>query len=175
MKNALLIVCAGWLALLGASEAQAQTAQPNPKPAAVTTAADKAAAARVLQLLEATGLGYTKAQENVWVIKYKGEQLSEFSVIVVYSQNMLIFACVVAEKKDYKTPPELLQKLLALNDDLDRVKIGIDKDDGNLFVRIDLSLRVVDDQEFKANLEQISAAVDETYAVLKPYLAAPKK
>jgi len=173
MRTALLSLCALWV-LLGVASVQAQTAQPNAQPAA-PPAADKAATAKVLQLLESTGLVYTKAQENVWVVKYKGQQLSEFSVIVIYSQNMLIFVSVVAEKKDYKTPPELLQKLLALNDDLDRVKIGIDNDDGDLFVRIDLSLRVVDEQEFKANLEQISAAVDETYAVLKPYLLAPKK
>ena len=173
MRTALLFLCA-WCLLLGAASAQAQTAQPKAQPAA-PSAADKAATAKVLQLLESTGLGYTKAQDNVWVIKYKGQQLSDFSVIVIYSQNMLIFVSVVAEKKDYKTPPDLLQKLLALNDDLDRVKIGIDKEDGDLFVRIDLSLRVVDETEFKANLEQISAAVDETYAVLKPYLLAPKK
>ena len=173
MRTALLSLCALCL-LLGATSAQAQTASSQAKPAA-SSAADKAATAKVLQLLESTGLGYTKAQDNVWVIKYKGQQLSEFSVIVIYSQNMLIFVSVVAEKKEYKTPPDLLQKLLALNDDLDRVKIGIDNDDGDLFVRIDLSLRVVDETEFKANLEQISAAVDETYAVLKPYLLAPKK
>lgn len=173
MRTALLSLCALCL-LLAATVTQAQTTPSQDKPAA-SSAADKAATVKVLQLLESTGLGYTKAQENVWVIKYKGQQLSEFSVIVIYSQNMLIFVSVVAEKKNYKTPPDLLQKLLALNDDLDRVKIGIDNDDGDLFVRIDLSLRVVDETEFKANLEQISAAVDETYAVLKPYLLAPKK
>jgi hypothetical protein len=170
MKKVLLFTCALLLTLLAATGAQAQTDKP-----AAPTAADKAATAKVLQLLESTGLGYSKAQENVWAIKYKGQQLAEFPVIVIYSQSMLIYVSVVAEKKDYKLTPELMQKLLALNDDFDRVKVGIDNDDGDIFVRIDQTLRVVDEQEFKANLEQISAAVDETYAVVKPFLVAPKK
>lgn len=168
MKKITFLTVALLLTFFVSTETMAQTA-------AAPSAADKAGAAKTVQLLEGSGYGYTKAQGNVWVIKFKGQQLTEFPVIVIYSENMLILVSVVAEKKDYRVTPELMQKLLALNDDLDRVKVGIDKDDGDLFVRIDLSLRVVDDQEFKANLEQISAAVDETYAVLKPFLAAPKK
>jgi hypothetical protein len=174
MKLALLFTCALCLALPGSTNVLAQTPQQTAPPAA-SSATDKAASAKVLQLLESTGLGYTKAQGSVWVVKYKGEQLAEFPVIIIYSQDMLILVSVVAEKKDYKLTPELMQKLLGLNDDLDRVKVGIDKDDGDLFVRIDLTLRVVDETEFKANLDQISAAVDETYAALKPFLTTPKK
>lgn len=172
MKKIVLFTAALLLTLLVSTETLAQTPAQGAKPA---SAADKAGATKTVQLLEASGYGYTKAQGNVWVIKFKGQQLAEFPVIVIYSENMLILVSVVAEKKDYKITPDLMQKLLALNDDLDRVKVGIDKDDGDLFVRIDLSLRVVDDQEFKANLDQISAAVDETYTVLKPFLVAPKK
>ncbi|MBI1764456.1 MAG: YbjN domain-containing protein [Acidobacteria bacterium] len=142
---------------------------------ATATAADKAAQAKVVQLLEASGQAYAKAKEGVWVVKFKGNQLPEISVVTIYSQGMLIFVSTAAEKAEIKTSPELLQKLLTLNDDLDRVKVGLDNKDGDIFVRIDLSLRVVDQQEFNANLDQISAAVDETYAALKPFLLAPKK
>jgi hypothetical protein len=68
----------------------------------------------------------------------------------------------------------MMKKLLSLNDDFDRVKVGIDGD-GDLFTRIDLSLRVVDTQELKTNLEHISGAVDQTYAAIKPYLVNTKK
>jgi hypothetical protein len=139
------------------------------------SAQDKAASAKVVQLLEASGHSYTKAKDNVWVIKFKGNQREEIPVVIIYAENMLILVSVVAEKAEVKVTPDLMQKLLKLNDTLDRVKVGIDNKDGDVFVRIDLSLRVVDEQEFKANLEQISAAADETYAALKPFLLAPKK
>ena len=156
------------LMLLCATIASAQTA-------AAPSAADKAATAKVVQLLEGSGHGYTKAKDGVWVVNFKGNQLPEFAVITIYSAGMLIFVATVAEKAEFKPAPELLQKLLNLNDSLDRVKIGINGKDGDAFVRIDLSLRVVDQTEFKTNLEQISAAVDETYVVVKPFLLAPKK
>ena len=164
MKKNLLLVSA--LMLLCATVASAQNAVP--------AAADKAAATKIVQLLEGSGHSYTKAKEGVWVIKYEGKQLSQFSVITIYAEGMIIFVATVAEKAEFKPAPDLLQKLLGLNDSLDRVKVGIDKD-GDVIVRIDLSLRVVDQPELNANLEQISAAVDETYAVVKPFLLAPKK
>ncbi|MGE0129140.1 MAG: hypothetical protein AB7U82_13770 [Blastocatellales bacterium] len=135
---------------------------------------DKASAAKIVQLLEESGHNYGKAGENVWTIRYKGNHLPEFGVIVIGHENMLILVGVVAEKKDFNATPEMMKKLLSLNDDFDRVKVGID-DDGDLFNRIDLSLRVVDTQEFKANLEQLSSTVDLTYAAIKPYLVTAKK
>ncbi len=153
--------------LLCATLTSAQTAAPS--------AADKAATAKVVQLLEGSGHGYTKAKDGVWVIKYEGKQLSEFAVVTLYVEGMVIFVATVAEKAEFKPAPELLQKLLHLNDTLDRVKVGIDDKDGEIFVRIDLTLRITDLEEFKANLDQISAAVDETYVVVKPFLLAPKK
>ena len=164
MKKNLLLVSA--LMLLCATLASAQTAAPS--------AADKAATAKVVQLLEGSGHGYTKAKDGIWIVNFKGNQLPEFAVITIYSEGMLIFATTLAEKAEFKTTPELMQKLLNLNDSLDRVKVGLNAN-GGAFVRIDLTLRVVDQTEFKANLEQVSAAVDETYAVLKPFLLAPKK
>ena len=167
MKKLFSLSSALCLLLLSGICVSAQTAAPN-------TAPDKAALAKVVQLLEASGQAYAKAKDGVWVVKFKGNQLPEISVVTIYSQNMLIFVSTVAEKADYKPAPELLQKLLNLNDDFDRVKVGIDSEDGDIFVRIDLTLRVVDQTEFNANLDQISAAVDEVYGAIKPMLSAKK-
>ncbi len=135
---------------------------------------DKASAAKIVQLLEESGHNYGKGAENVWVVKFKGNQVADISVIIIGHDNLLILVGIVAEKKDFNLTPEMMKKLLSLNDNFDRVKVGID-DDGDLFTRIDLSLRVVDGQEFKTNLEQISAAVDETYAAIKAFLVPAKK
>lgn len=138
-------------------------------------AMDKASASKIVQLLEDSGHTYGKAADNVWSVKFRGNTLDDITVITIGHDGMLILVAVVAEKKDFKASPELLMKLLRLNDDYDRLKVGIDKD-GDMFVRIDLTLRVTDSQEFKLNVEQVSAAADEIAAAIKPYMiAAPAK
>ena len=64
-------------------------------------------------------------------------------------------------------------KLLKLNGELDRVKIGIDGE-GDTFVRIDLSVRRMDEEEMKENIEQVAAATDVVYAAIKPYVTTSK-
>ena len=59
--------------------------------------------------------------------------------------------------------------LLHLNSTLDRVKIGYD-DDGDLFVRCDSSVRVLDAKEFHAIVDQVSAATDEVYKGISEWL-----
>ena len=164
MKKNLLLASA--LVLLCATLASAQTA-------AAPSAADKAATAKIVQLLEASTQTYTKAKEGVWVVKFKGNHLADISVIVVHSEGLLVMFAPVAEKAAYKAAPELLQKLLRLNDEYDRVKVAIDKD-GDLLTRADFTLRLADQKEFNANLEQVSTAADLTYEVVKPFLTAPK-
>ncbi|MFN0085585.1 MAG: YbjN domain-containing protein [Blastocatellia bacterium] len=135
---------------------------------------DKASAGKIVQMLEESGAGYAKASESVWVAKFKGNVREEIVVLVIGHENMLILSGDVVEKQGYKSSPELMMRLLRLNDEYDRVKVGIG-DDGEIFVRIDLSLRVVDAREFKENLDQISAAVDEIYGAIKPHLVPVKK
>lgn len=132
---------------------------------------DKASATKIVQMLEDSGHTYGKSADNVWVVKFRGNTLEDIAVITIGHENMLILVAVIAEKKDFKATPELMMKLLRLNDDYDRLKVGIDKD-GDMFVRIDLSLRVTDSQEFKLNVEQVSAAADEIATAIKPFMIA---
>ncbi|MFN0111180.1 MAG: YbjN domain-containing protein, partial [Blastocatellia bacterium] len=124
---------------------------------------DKASATKIVQMLEDSGHTYGKAADNVWVVKFRGNNLDDISVITIGNEGLLIMVAAVAEKKDYKASPELLMKVARLNDEYDRIKVGIDKD-GDLIVRVDLTLRVTDAEEFKMNIEQVSAAADEIAA-----------
>ena len=136
---------------------------------------DKASATKIVQMLEESGHAYGKASDNVWTVKFRGNTLDDIAVVTIGHEGMLILVAVVAEKKDFKASPELMAKLLQLNDDYDRIKVGIDKE-GDMFVRVDLTLRVTDAQEFKLNVEQVSAAADEIATMIKPYMvAAPAK
>jgi len=87
---------------------------------------------------------------------------------------MAVMFVVVAEKNQLRVTPELMRSLLLMNDDFDRVKIGIDKN-GDLFVRVDSTVRVMDLEELKANIEQVAAATDEITKAIKPYIIQSKQ
>jgi hypothetical protein len=136
---------------------------------AQSAAAQDKPSAKVAKLFEESGYSYTKAKENVWTVAFRGGAFSSFNLVASVSQDILVIFVIVAEKKDVKVTPELMRNLLKLNSDLDRVKIGIDND-GDIFVRVDLSIRILDLQEFKANIEQVAASADEVYKAIKPFI-----
>ncbi|MEO7658203.1 MAG: YbjN domain-containing protein [Pyrinomonadaceae bacterium] len=140
----------------------------------LASAQDKSSPAKLARLLEESGNSYTKVADNIWTIAFKGKTLPEFNVVASTEQGLLFLIAIVAEKKTLKVTPPMLQKLLALNADFDRVKIGIDKE-GDVFARTDLSVRTVDAQELKENIEQLAAATDETFAAIKPFITIVKK
>ncbi len=99
--------------------------------------------------------------------------MPDFNVVVFTAEDLAIFVVFVAEQKQLKVTPELMKSLLQMNADVDRVKIGIDKE-GSLFVRVDASIRVMDVDELKANVEQVAAATDEVAKAAKPYIIESK-
>lgn len=129
--------------------------------------------ALIARLLDQSGYTFTKAADGVWAIAFRGKALSEFNVVVTSQQDIVVMFVIVAGKKDLKTTPELMAKLLKLNADLDRVKIGIDGE-GDTFVRVDLSARVLDIRELKTNVEQVAAAADVVFEATKPYMTVSR-
>lgn len=129
--------------------------------------------ALIARLLDQSGYSFTKAADGVWTIAFRGKALPQFNVVATTQQDIVVLFVIVAGKKELSATPEVMAKLLKLNGDLDRVKVGIDGD-GDTFVRVDLSARVVDLQEFKANVEQVAAAADEVYGAIKPHITTAR-
>ncbi|MBX3279438.1 MAG: YbjN domain-containing protein [Acidobacteria bacterium] len=125
--------------------------------------------AAIARLLDQSEYSFTKASEGVWMIPFEGKELANFNVVATTQQDVLVFFVIVAEKKDFNATPAAMAKLLKLNHDLDRVKIGIDGD-GDVFTRVDLSIRKLDVEELKVNVEQVAAAADAVYGAIKPDL-----
>jgi methyl-accepting chemotaxis protein len=136
---------------------------------AVGRQSDASVPARVAQLLERSGYKYTKAADNIWTIPFSGKNLGQFQLFVTSAEGLIVAGAIVATKDSMKLTPELMEKLLHLAHNLDRVKIGLDND-GDLFVRIEVSARTFDDTELKSNFEQVAAAADEIRAAIKPLL-----
>ncbi|MBK9154035.1 MAG: YbjN domain-containing protein [Chloracidobacterium sp.] len=128
---------------------------------------------KVARVINETGFNFTKASEGVWTIPFEGKVQKDITVVISVSEDLLTLFSIVAVKKDFKPTPELHQKLLRFNDDLDRVKVGIDKD-GDIFVRIDLGIRIMDKEELRANIDQVAAAADEVFKAVKPTLIKTK-
>lgn len=141
--------------------------------ASFTIAAQEAPAAKTARLLNESKMGFTKVDEGVWTMPFEGKKLKDFKVIITADKNYLLMFVMVANQKNFRSTPELLKTLLLHNDQFDKVKIGIDKD-GFVCVRIDLSARLVDRQEFIDSLNQTAAAADEVYASIVPFLNAAK-
>ncbi|HMQ03857.1 MAG TPA: hypothetical protein PKD26_08065 [Pyrinomonadaceae bacterium] len=139
----------------------------------LTASAQESSAAKTARLLNETGYKLAKASETVWMVPFEGKAQKDIAVVASLSDDILVVFSVIAEKKNFKLSPELTMKLLRANSDYDRVKLGIDKD-GDIFARIDISVRVMDLEDLKMNLEQIAAVADEIHAAVKPHLVKSK-
>ena len=129
--------------------------------------------AKVDQWLKQSGYKYTKAAETVWIIKSKGNALSEFETFVAVNENVVVIGVVMAKQKDLKMSEDVLFKLLKLNHDNDFVKIGIDGDN-DLFVRLERKVRTLDLEELKSCYAEVVAASDNVYTQIKPFLITGK-
>jgi hypothetical protein len=164
LKSSLLVSCL--LLIQVPSFGQAKASQDKTSP-------DKTASARVSQLLEQSGYSYSKVKDDGWTIPFHGKALPDFDVVVFTAEDLAIFVVFVAEQNELRVTPELMKSLLQMNADADRVKIGIDKK-GSLFVRVDASIRLMDVDELKADVEQVAAATDEVAKTAKPYTIVSK-
>jgi hypothetical protein len=136
-------------------------------------AAAPAGAAKLARLLDQSGLSYTKVSETVWTAQFKGESLGEYPVIIatVPSSDLIIIGVVVVPKAGYRPAPELFQSLLRFNDEADQVKVGIDSD-GDIFLRAEMNLRLIDLAEFKAIIDQVAAAANQVHSQSRKFFAA---
>jgi len=128
-----------------------------------------------LELLPKSGYQFKQYSPVVWGIDFEGKAIGTVRVIMVAQENIVVIFAIIAKKDEIPLTAELMQTMLRCNHKFDRVKVGLD-DDGDAFVRTDTSSRVLDGEEFKAIVEQVAAAANEAYELIKPSLkkvAAP--
>ena len=131
-----------------------------------------ASAEGVQRLVMGSGYEYERLEDSLWSLRLSGRIHEEVRLTVVAHEDLLILFTVLARAGGWEPTPERLLRLLQLNAAYDRVKLGMDGD-GGLFLRTDLTARLVDDAEFRINAEQLAAAADEIYAELSEYQEAP--
>jgi glucose/arabinose dehydrogenase len=141
----IVLLAASWICL-GSHASQAQTAD-----------------ARVEQLLKSSGYNYTTHSANTWSVEFDRKSIGKVRVIISTGSDIVVTFAILAKKAAINKTPKMMETLLSANHEYDYAKIGLDKD-GDLFVRIDSPLRLVDSQELKSIIGQIANASDEIYA-----------
>jgi hypothetical protein len=154
-----------WIVLAAGLAAAVVSAQ-EAAPAATGTATGTA---KVDQLMKASGYDFSRKNDSVWAADFEGKSLKSFRLVVAVQDDVLVSFVTIAEKARMPVNTAFMRKLLRYNSTLDRVKIGFD-DDGDLFVRCDASVRVLDAKEFHSIVDQVSAASDEVYKGIAEFL-----
>lgn len=130
--------------------------------------------AKVVSLMKADSYGYnTTSSSSVWSIHFTGTHLKDTKVVIALGgppDSLLVVFVTVTEKRHMPVTTDFMRALLEENHKLDRVKIAYDAD-GDLEVRIDATLRVIDAEEFKTIVDQVKNASDELYGKIEPQLA----
>ena len=135
----------------------------------------QASVAKMLELLPKSGYQFKQYSPVVWGVDFEGKAIGNIRVVMVAQENIVVIFAIIAKKDEIPLTAAFLQTMLKCNHKFDRVKVGLD-DDGDAFVRTDTSARVLDGDEFKAIVEQVAAAANEAYDLIKPSLkkvAAP--
>jgi hypothetical protein len=124
---------------------------------------------RVKRLLDATGLKYMAHNATTWSVDFDSEKLGKTKVIVSVGKDIVVTFVIVAKRTGIQKSPELLETLLTANHEYDYTKIGMDND-GDLFVRIDTPLRLVDAPQLKDNINQTFRASEELIGKVSPFV-----
>ena len=121
------------------------------------------------EMLKQTGYAYTTHNATTWSIDLNRKNIGKMRVILSSGSDILVTFVIVAKKAGIQKTPQLMDALLTANHDYDYAKIGLDKD-GDMFVRVDMPLRVLDATELKNIIDQVANASDELYPKIKAWI-----
>jgi hypothetical protein len=167
-SKAIVPLLALLLAFVAVCSAQSPAAAPSAAPAAHAKEPGE-----IVLLLEKSGYKYTKVSDGVWEITFAGKNTGDFPVRLALAGNIILAIAKLADRKELKLEPPFLTKLLECNDQFDFVKLALSKD--MLYLRMETSTRLLDSQELKHVLEQVSAATDEIFPQIKAFLPQAAK
>ncbi|HYX70341.1 MAG TPA: hypothetical protein VE825_14485 [Terriglobales bacterium] len=113
------------------------------------------------QALQRSGLKYRKVQDRYWFATCDSKLVATCQILMTATPEILVMGVVIKKKDALNPTPEMLAGLLHLNHNLERVKVGID-DDGDLFERVEVSVKGLDADEILADLKLVQEAIEPT-------------
>lgn len=127
-------------------------------------------AAKIVSLMQADSYNYLNTKSpTVWMIPFNGDHLKDIRVVVTVKDGTMVVFATIVRGQQLPMTTDFMRTLLEQNHELDRVKIGYDHE-GDLSVRIDGSVRVMDAPELREIVNQVRNASDEVYGIIQPSL-----
>ncbi|HEY6330237.1 MAG TPA: hypothetical protein VI756_12935, partial [Blastocatellia bacterium] len=68
----------------------------------------------LVTMLDKTGYPYTKIDNNIWEIQFKGDNLKEFPVRIIQTEDVTVLMTKLADRKDLVDREALYLRLLEL-------------------------------------------------------------
>lgn len=127
-------------------------------------------ASKMVSLMQADNYNFQPTKSpTVWLIRFSGDHLKDIKVVVTVKDSTVVVFVTLVENQRMPVTTDFMRTLLEENHELDRVKVGYDRD-GDLSVRIDGSMRVMDAAELRDIVNQVRNASDEIYGMIEPSL-----
>ena len=125
---------------------------------------------KIVTLMQADSYNYLSTKSpTVWMIPFAGDHLKDIRVVVTVKDSTMVVFATIVNNQHMPVNTDFMRTLLEENHELDRVKVGYDHD-GDLSVRIDGSVRVMDAAELREIVNQVRNASDEIYGMIEPRL-----
>jgi hypothetical protein len=141
---------------LGSPSLQAQTA-------------DEGCGAKQQRLLKETGYTYNKHTETTYTVNLDRKNFGKLRVIISCGSGLVVTFAILAKKAAIQKSPRLMETLLFANYEYDRTKILLDKD-GDLAVRIDTPMRLIDATQLKDDITQVADASNELFPKISAFV-----
>ncbi len=87
-------------------------------------------------------------------------------LLIAQEGELGILGTVVQTKAKLSLSAELMTRLLQMNNEIEFAKVGLDSD-GDLFIRAELRMNTLTEEEFKATVKNLTEASAKVYAALK--------
>ena len=126
-------------------------------------------AAKVERLLKATGIAYNKHTENTWSVDLTRKNIGKVRVIATTTNHIVVTFIIVAKKDNINKTPQLMEALLRANHDYDYEKGGLDED-GDMFARIDIPVRLIDEEGLKYAIGQLADSTDALFPKISGFI-----
>jgi hypothetical protein len=135
-----------------------------------SVSATDASAAKIITLMQADSYNYVRTPSpTVWLIPFNGDHMRDINVVVTVKDSTVVAFVTLVQNQRLPVTTDFMRTLLEDNHEFDRIKLGYDHE-GDLSLRIDGSVRVMDAAELREIVNQVRDASDEIYGKIEANL-----
>jgi len=122
----------------------------------------------LVRLMDDVGYNYNVINDSLCQVVFKGDTLKLYQVNILHFEDMvIIYVNLTREGEVQKIPVELnqknMQKVLHYNIHFDYLKFGVERSNGDFFVRADILTQELNAKILRRFIDQVGRAANEIY------------